>query len=176
MGAVLVIAGSMAMGIKLAGLMKGRIVALREIERIIGYLEGELRCKHSTLGEALYSVSLKSTDAYRSWLNQLVKAVDGQVVELKDKASYEDFYSIWCRSLDTLKAHTLLNTRDINQLRDVGKALGYLDIESQQMNLNMEKELIHNTVLELDKDIGARMKNAIVLSFLGGIMTVIVLL
>ncbi len=156
--------------------MKGRILALREIERIIGYLEGELRCKHSTLGEALYSVSRKSTAPYSTWLNQLGKAVDGQAIEFKDKASYEDFFTMWCKSLELLKVSTLLNTRDINQLCDVGKALGYLDIESQQMNLNMEKELIHSTVLELDKDIGARMKNAIVLSFLGGIMTVIALL
>lgn len=164
------------MGIKLAGLMKGRILALREIERIIGYLEGELRCKHSTLGEALYSVSQKCIEPYSVWLKQLGKAVDGQAVELKDKTLYEDFYTMWSKSLDILRARTLLNSRDISQLRDVGKALGYLDIESQQMNLNMERELIHSTVLELDKDIGARMKNAIVLSFLGGIMTVIALL
>ena len=164
------------MGIKLAGLMKGRILALREIERIIGYLEGELRYRHSTLGEALYSVSRKCATPYSAWLTQLGKAVDGQAEEFKDKTSYQDFYTIWCKSLDALRGSTLLNSRDINQLRDVGKALGYLDIESQQMNLNLEKELIHSTVLELDKDIGARMKNAIVLSFLGGIMTVIALL
>ena len=83
---------------------------------------------------------------------------------------------MWSKSLEILKVSTLLNTRDINLLRGVGKALGYLDIESQLMNLDMEKELIHNTVLELDKDIGVRMKNAIVLSFLGGILTVIALL
>lgn len=164
------------MGIKIAYMMKGRIVALREIERIIGYLEGELRYKQATLGEALYNVSRKCSEPYNTWLNQLEEAVDGQAVELKDRTSYQDFFTMWSKSLEILKVSTLLNTRDINLLRGVGKALGYLDIESQLMNLDMEKELIHNTVLELDKDIGARMKNAIVLSFLGGILTVIALL
>ncbi len=164
------------MGVKIAYMMKGRIVALREIERIIGYLEGELRYKQATLGEALYNVSRKCSEPYNTWLNQLEEAVDGQAVELKDRTSYQDFFTMWSKSLEILKVSTLLNTRDINLLRGVGKALGYLDIESQLMNLDMEKELIHNTVLELDKDIGARMKNAIVLSFLGGILTVIALL
>lgn len=164
------------MGIKIAYMMKGRIVALREIERIIGYLEGELRYKQATLGEALYNVSRKCSEPYNTWLNQLEEAVDGQAVELKDRTSYQDFFTMWSKSLEILKVSTLLNTRDINLLRGVGKALGYLDIESQLMNLDMEKELIHNTVLELDKDIGVRMKNAIVLSFLGGILTVIALL
>lgn len=172
----MVISGSLALGIRIALSMKGRIMALREMERILSYIDGELRCRHSMLGEALYNVSRKTKGPYSQWLSSLVKAVEEQSANNLDKEDFQDFYSMWCQSLDRLKEDTFLNAKDISQLYDVGKALGYLDIESQQMNLNLEREHVHNTILDLDKDVGARMKNAVILCFLGGIMTVIALL
>jgi len=171
---IFVVVGSLALGIKVAANMRGRLNALRDIERILSYLEGELRCRHSVLGEAFYNVAIKSREPYRRWLLELSEWVNPQENEYKEK--FEDFYSLWCNSLIQLKDNTFLNSKDIGQLYDVGKALGYLDIESQQMNLNLERELLHNSIRELDKDIGTRMKNVIVMCFLGGIMTVIALL
>ena len=88
---------------------------------------------------------------------------------------YKDFYTIWCKSLTILCENTQLSFQDITNLYDVGKALGYLDIESQQMNLALERERLHGTILELDKDLNSRMKNAVVMCFLGGLLTVIAL-
>ena len=167
--------GSLALGIRIALSMKGRVLALREMERILAYLEGELRCRHSMLAEALYNVSFKSPAPYSSWLFELMKTVEGQSKNV-DKDDFVDFYTMWCQSLDNLRLGTLLGAKDISLFYGVGKALGYLDIESQQMNLNLEREHIHSYVLELDKDISLRMKNAIILCFLGGLMTVIALL
>ncbi len=176
MGMVLVIVGSLALGIRIAGSMKGRVADLKEIDRILGYIEGELRCKHSMLAEALYNVSRKTKEPYSSWLFSLMSAVEGNGTVSHEAYGVDDFYSMWCKSLDELRPTSNLTSKDICQLYDVGKALGYLDIESQQMNLNLEREHIRETISELDKDIGARMKNAVVLCFLGGIMTVIALL
>lgn len=170
------VVGSLALGVRIATNMRGRLNSLRELERILGYIDGELRCRHSVLYEAMYNVSLKSGQPYRLWLGRLSKELEAQGSVNDEASKYKDFYTLWCESLTYLMEETLLNSKDISQLCDVGKALGYLDIESQQMNLNLERELIHKHILELDKDINARMKNAIVLCFLGGIMTVIALL
>ncbi len=176
MGVILVIAGSLALGVRIAWSMKSRVLALREMDRIIGYIEGELRCKHSMLAEALYNVSRKTKAPYSSWLFSLMSAVEGQGLLSSEDDGVADFYTMWCKSLEELRLSSCLTSKDINQLYDVGKALGYLDIESQQMNLMLERELIKKTISELDKDVGARMKNAVILCFLGGIMTVIALL
>lgn len=174
-------AGSLALGLRIATNMKGRVLALREIERILSYLEGELRYRHSMLSEALCNVAAKSGHPFRQWLYELSSGIEAQSIENQniesiDDGEFRDFYSMWVESLQLLRDKTLLSSQDIDSLLDVGKALGYLDIESQLMNLNLEMELIHKHILELDKDISSRMKNAIVMCFLGGIMTVIALL
>ena len=171
----MVVLGSLALGIRIAWSMKGRILALKEMERILAYLEGELRCRHSMLAEALYNVSLKSPEPYSSWLFELMRTVEGQREDM-DKGKFNDFYTMWYQSLEDLRHEALLAAKDISLFYDVGKALGYLDIESQQMNLNLEREHIHSYILELDKDVSLRMKNAVILCFLGGVMTVIALL
>ena len=150
-------------------------MALREIERILSYIEGELRCRRSVLTEALYNVSVRTPKPYNLWLLELIKIIDSQSNNV-DKDEFYEFYYMWTKSLDYLRANTLLSSKDISLLCGVGKALGYLDIESQQMNLSLEREHIHSYILDLDKDVNLRMKNAIILCFLGGVMTVIALL
>ena len=160
---IFVVVGSLALGIKVAANMRGRLNALRDIERILSYLEGELRCRHSVLGEAFYNVAIKSGEPYKRWLLELSEWVNPQENENEHKEKFEDFYSMWCNSLIDLRENTFLNSKDIGQLYDVGKALGYLDIESQQMNLNMEREILHNSIIQLDKDIGTRIMTVIAL-------------
>ena len=161
------------LGIKIATNMSGRIKDLRELEHILAYLDGELRYRHSLLGEALHNVAGKTREPFRRWLLMLCENLDTQSIAYTE---YSDFYSMWRNSMGYLRDNTYLTNQDIDKLLDTGKALGYLDIESQQMNLNLERELIHNFIASLDKDIGSRMKNAIILCFLGGIMVVIALL
>ncbi|MBQ8318548.1 MAG: stage III sporulation protein AB [Lachnospiraceae bacterium] len=170
--------GSLSLGIRIALNMKGRIRELQEIERILSFLEGELRVRHSTIDEALSRVADKSGQPFRDWLYGLVQDIraGSEQDSPLEYNSHIDLYNMWKKSLDNLHAVTCLSYKDLEQLQDVGKALGYLDIESQQMNLRRELEMVHAHVLSLDKDLGVRMKNAVVVCLLGGIMTVIALL
>lgn len=206
----MVVIGSLTLGLRIATNMRGRLSALRQVERILCYIEGELKVRQARLGEALTDVSLKTPNPYSYWLSQLADMLEscticaevqseeyayhmdnvlGDVSEYAAsddmKAShilkgntieYKDFYTLWCKSLTTLRDETQLSFKDITSLYDVGKALGYLDIESQQMNLALERERLHSVILELDKDLNSRMKNAVVMSFLCGLLTVIALL
>lgn len=178
MGVVLVIIGSLALGLRIAFNMRGRIRDLKEIERILGFLEGELRVRHSTMDEALENVASKSGQPFKLWLKELAENIrtSQNYVDYNCSNEHIDLHDMWNKSLDKLLGRTSLNFKDIEQLQDVGRALGYLDIESQQMNLKMEMELIHQHILTLDKDLSVRMKNAVVVCLLGGIMTVIALL
>ncbi len=178
----MVVIGSLALGLRIAMNMRGRLAALCQVERILCYIEGELKVRHARLGEALTDVSLKTPNPYSYWLSQLADMLESctTCAEVQSKVydntiEYKDFYTLWCRSLTTLRDETPLSFKDITSLYDVGKALGYLDIESQQMNLALERERLHSVIVELDKDLNSRMKNAVVMCFLGGLLSVIAL-
>lgn len=158
--------------------MRGRIRELREIERILSFLEGELRVRQSTIDEALSCVAGKSVEPFKAWLDELAKDIRASrdYGNPSECVEHTDLYAMWYKSLEKLRGDTFLSYKDLEQLQDVGKSLGYLDIESQQMNLRLEMELIHQHILALDKELGSRMKNAVVVCLLGGIMTVIALL
>jgi len=171
----MVVIGSLALGLRIAMNMRGRITALRQVERILCYIEGELTSRHARLGEALSNVSVKTSKPYSCWLSRLAQVLDNSTDCDGITAEAYDFYTLWCRSLIELRDNTQLSFGDITSLYDVGKALGYLDIESQQMNLRLERERLHAFILDLDKDLNSRMKNAVVMCFLGGLLTVIAL-
>ena len=55
----MILAGGILLGIWIAMSMKKRVDELKQIERIINYLEGEIRYKNSLLGEACIAASLR---------------------------------------------------------------------------------------------------------------------
>lgn len=159
----------MALGIKIALMMKKRVDQLREVERIVNYIEGEIRYKHSILKEACINASLKCGQPFSDWLNNL-----GDRLELSD--SGEGFAEIWFDSLNILYEKSLLSKRDINEIKSLGQTLGYLDIRSQEMGLKLEKENIHEQLVKSDRELTNRMKISVILGTLGGIFIVIMLL
>lgn len=163
------IAGSMALGIKIALMMKKRVEQLKEIERIINYIEGEIRYKHSILKEACINASTKCGQPFSDWLE-----IVGDRLELSD--SGEGFSEIWFESLNVLYEKSLLSKRDINEINSLGQTLGYLDIRSQEMGLKLEKENIHERLVQSDRELMNRMKISVILGTLSGIFIVIMLL
>lgn len=159
----------MSLGVGIAVMMKRRFEQLKEVERIINYIEGEIRYKHSILKEACINASEKCRQPFCDWLSNL-----GDRLEISDKG--ESFADIWSESLAMLYDSSLLNRKDINEINSLGQTLGYLDIRSQEMGLKLEKENIHNRLVQLDRELMNRMKISVILGTLGGIFIVIMLL
>ncbi len=157
--------------------MKGRINQLREIERIINYLEGEIRYKHSLLGEACLNVAAKCGQPFTHWLvslgNQLT---DNEEVNLSYDFAQKDFFQIWSKSLLILRKTSLLNSSDFEELENIGQALSQTDIQTKENSLMVEKNIIHQRIEALNSDVNNKMRSTIILFFLGGLMTVIVLI
>lgn len=165
---IFVIVGGISLGFIVAFSMKKRVDELRQLERIINYIEGELRYKNALLGEALMSASYRCGQPFDSWLRKLS-------VQLEEGTDLS-FYSLWENSLIELEPYSALKKEDIRELFAVGQALGYLDIKSQSTSLSLEKENIHSSITKLDKSLYNNMKVSIILGTLGGIFLVILLL
>ncbi len=167
------------LGVRLAFNMKKRIVQLREIERIINYLEGEIRYKNSLLGEACFNIALKCGQPFRAWLTYLGKDLSEHKEEVDSfKVDFEqdDFGRIWTDSLKILKENSGLNSSDLQELDNLGQALSQTDIQTKERSLMLEKDIIHGRIENLSVDLNSRMRSTIILFFLGGLMTVIVLI
>lgn len=69
-----------------------------------------------------------------------------------------------------------MTKEDVKELYLVGQTLGYPDIKSMEMGLELQKENIHNKIQALDGVLANNMKVSVILGTLGGILLVVILI
>lgn len=197
-GAVCVIVSGAMLGVKIAILMKKRVSELREMERTVHILEGEIRYHHAVLGEACKNAALRCGQPFSDWLKELYRSL---AQENEERAVREWDWSgdageevsaetgwhegdrmgdnltcIWERSLEALYPMSHLTRRDMEHLRALGRCIGYLDIEAQESGFKLECENIHTCMLRAEGELANKMKLSVILATLCGILIVIMLL
>lgn len=165
----MVVFGCLLLGTYIGMLYKKRLEELRELERIINFIKGEIKYKHSILCEAFFNASQRCKSPFDLWLLDLNE-------KLKSNNKEQDFSVIWEESLSYLKNSACLKAIDYKELIAVGQALANQDIVSQERALSYEQEIIHSRVSELDKGISDKIRISVVLSTLGGVLIVVMLL
>ncbi|MBE5944903.1 MAG: hypothetical protein E7258_08295 [Lachnospiraceae bacterium] len=163
----MIIVGGMSLGVMVALSMKKRVEELRQLERILNYIQGELSYKNSILKEAFYEASFRTKPPFDKWLIA--------IKELIEESEDMTFFEIWEKSLIVLRGESHLKREDISELMNIGQTLGYLDVSAQQMGLALEKDNLHSNIVRLDKGLLNNMKVAVILGILGGIFLVVVL-
>lgn len=197
----MIVSGAM-LGVKIAILMKKRVSELREMERTVHILEGEIRYHHAVLGEACKNAAPRCGQPFSDWLKELhqslVREDEENVVrawdwsgdaeeEVSEKMRAEadvhggdrmgdNLTCIWERSLETLYPISHLTRRDMEHLRALGRCIGYLDIEAQEGGFKLECENIHACMLRAEGELANKMKLSVILTTLCGILIVIMLL
>lgn len=163
-GGILVFLGSVSVGCYIAYMMKMRIKQLKELKRIINNLEGEIYYKHSILKEACNNASLRCIYPFNTWLEDLCCRLDSY--------SEESFGKLWKDSLYKLYENSFLKKDDIEMFCSIGQSIGYLDIETQKNNLELEKKSIDGVIFDLEKCLSNKMK----IAYVGGILCGILIL
>lgn len=162
--------GSTAIGIAIAYTMKRRMEELREFERVIGYVLGEIRCNHSLLYEAFDNVSKRTKGVYQSWLIYLSDCLK------KENAGTNEFAMLWDNSLEYLRGISHIKESDLLIMKPFGLALGYLDVVAQEDSVMLESDIFHKEVGKKEDEIKKQMKLAMYIGALGGIFVVILLI
>ncbi len=161
--------GCFCLGVYFGKKYKQRLDELRELERILNFIQGEIRYKHSILSDAFFNVSERCREPFKGWLFLLSE-------ELTKKGNDESFFSLWESSIDYLKNNSALKEADYKELLAIGQAFSNTDIESQDKSVSYEREIIHSKVADLDKGMADKIKTAIVFGGLTGILIVVILL
>lgn len=163
----MVVCGSTALGILCAYNARTRLKQLRELERIIGYLSGEIRYRREVLGVACKHVSARCSTVYADWLLEVAASTENE-----NNTALQD---IWECAKDKLYASSCLSKRDMDYINNLGQTLGYLDVQAQERGLSLLQQEIHETVQSLEHEVQNRERIAVILGIIGGLLLVIVL-
>ncbi len=170
-GCIMVLGGSIILGLKMSVKMSKRICELRELERILGMLEGELRFRKNPMAQCFNNISGRCMDAFGRWLSYMSKLLSG---------GCDSFMEVWREGMEMLKvmrydARISLTVEDIEELEYIGQALLENHTDSQLNALLLEKTALKNKITGLANELQDRKKVTISLCSLGGIMLVILL-
>lgn len=157
------------LGFCIANNMRLRVKQLKELERIILFLEGEIRVRHAILGEAFLFASKKCGQPFNEWLMFLSDS-------LSDVNCVSDFNTIWNGSLAILRDKSKLNKSDLSIVENIGQTLGYLDIRAMEQGLLLERENIKDVVKTSLCELPNRVRISIILGILGGVLVILILI
>jgi stage III sporulation protein AB len=166
----MVMGGCMLLGIRLGGNMRRRICELREVERIMGMLEGEMRYRKNPLAESFRNISSRCGGIYGRWLLYIAELIQGNTCD--------GFMHVWNQGLGWLSmqgSESCIRPEDIDGLRFMGQALSEGDIETQINALMLEKTVLHNRITELSSELKNKRRVVLSLCGLGGVLVVICL-
>lgn len=163
----MVMGGSLFFGVSFAIRMYKRRDNLKALERILIYLESEIRYRHSIISEAVLNAAAKTDEPFKAWLSYL-----GEKLNENENAGFLD---IWTDSLSMLLSGTCLLEDDIEELVHIGQTLGYLDIEAHKIGLRLEIDNFHEKINEYNAGLKDKMKVSVISCAVIGILVVIVL-
>ena len=151
-GAVLVIFSCSALGYSKSIHMTRRLQQLREIEKMVFLILGEITYRREALPEALGTV------AYR-----LPEPLAG-------------FQEIFREKAKTYLSGTALCPKDLEEFLQLGAYLGYLDITMQKNTITLYLEQLKREMENLQREMPAKQKLYRSMGTLGGIFLAIMLL
>lgn len=127
-GSVILLISTTAIGFFKAKELKKRVFCLMELRRTMIMLQGELRFHRAALSEAFENVSKRVEEPFSVFLLEASKRIE--------KRQFGDFGCIWGEMKEELMTCTSLKNEDKYLLEQLGRGLGYLDLEMQTESLN----------------------------------------
>lgn len=167
-GAILVIASSGGIGLYFSIILKERISDLKELNKIIVILRGEIRYASTPLPEAVGGLAYRTNGEYRRFLLA--------VAEELDKLEGKSFSEIWNSCVEKELVDTSLNKKDRLLLTRLGENLGYLDKEMQLNTIDLYITQIQGELDDAVDTVKEKVRLYNMLGVMAGIFITIVLI
>ena len=160
-GAVLVIFFCSALGYSKSIHMTRRLQQLREIEKMVFLILGEITYRREALPEALGTVAYRLPEPLAGFLKEVSEAA-GQ---------YQGacFQEIFREKAKTYLSGTALCPKDLEEFLQLGAYLGYLDITMQKNTITLYLEQLKREMENLQREMPAKQKLYRSMGALGGI-------
>lgn len=167
-GAALVILSTGGMGVYFSLILKERINDLKELNKIILILRGEIRYASNPLPEAVSNLASRSEGEFRRFLLA--------VADKLDKLEGRTFNEIWRECVEKELVDTSLNKKDKMLLTRLGENLGYLDKEMQLNTIDLYITQVQGELDDAVDSVKEKVRLYNMLGVMAGIFITIVLI
>ena len=166
-GCVLVTISCSALGVCKARQWKEHRNMLEQLRKMIYLLRGEILYAHSPLDEALERAGGKSDGPIAAWFQSVA-------VRLRRQEG-DRFFQIWQEELDKQQKKLLLSQRELQELKEFGEHLGYLDVGMQERTIALYLEQLDMAIGFYREHEQERSRMCTSLGIMGGLFLSVIL-
>ena len=166
LGAFLIVAASLAMGLAYVNGEKRRLRALRSAEQLLKAITGELETRLSPL-PALFSRLPGRCDGAAA---AFASAMNARL----DRLGERQFRDLWAESVEI--AFPMLSREERELLCTLGQSLGRYELERQLAELSLTLDLLAEAIARRSAALPEKKRLGLGLAWAGGALLVIVLL
>lgn len=167
-GSALILCACMGYAGGLLGQIGRRRDILKACLELTELLSGEIRYERIPMAEALYKIRDK-LDGELS--NVLTAIADG--LETGDYTTMEE---LWGQSFDAAQGKLFLTGEELKEVKDIGKNLGFLDLDVQIGHLSGCRERLLRRFNQVQKELEEKRKLYRSLGLAAGIFAILILL
>ncbi|HIX29171.1 MAG TPA: stage III sporulation protein AB [Candidatus Blautia stercoravium] len=167
-GTVLVVFSCSALGYSKSIHMTRRLQQLREIEKMVFLILGEITYRREALPEVLCTVAYRMPEPLSGFLKEVSEAAG-----LYQGACFQEIFR---EKAKTYLSGTALCQKDLEEFLQLGEYLGYLDITMQKNTIALYLEQLKREMENLQREMPAKQKLYRSMGTLGGIFLAIMLL
>lgn len=167
-GAICVVSGCIGTGLSVSSSYSRRYKQLEMLRQMMMLLKGEIRYARSELPEAFRNVSMRLASPFSELLLSLseeMKAMTGQ-----------PFHILWEKNIDKELAGTCLSRADKEELKKLGRQLGFLDQTMQLAAIDLYMEGLNAGIISYGQTVHQKQKVSLSLGILSGFFLAVLLI
>lgn len=165
-GAAAVVLACTALGFRVSRELSCRVKSLRELERLMLMLSGEIQYAKTPLNEAMCELSRRAQGAFGPFFGEAAASMEQREKGIAD--IFRENAQLYLRESGLLK-------KDIEQLERLGGRLGYLDREMQVQTILLYRRELEQERTEAEEDYRQKGRVYRCLGFLGGCFLILLL-
>lgn len=168
LGIVLIVFSCTAMGWNQSMAIEKRLRELREIEKLVHLMLGEITYRKEALPEVLFHTSKRAAPPFDVFLRE--------VAEQASLYQGECFSGIFRNKAEECLKNSNLTAKELEEFIQLGGYLGWLDIDMQKNTMTLYLEQVKADILKLSGEIPAKQKMCKSMGVMAGIFLAIILL
>lgn len=168
LGVCLVVLSCTALGFERSLKLSRRLSGLRELQRMVLLIKGEISYRKEALPGALIRAAGRLAPPFSDFLRNVAKRADAYDGIL--------FADIFMQEAETAFRDSALTKEDKEELRQLGQYLGYLDISQQENAMALFQQELERKIQAVQAEIPVKKRLYQSLGVLGGIFLAITLI
>lgn len=166
-GMILILLSGTGIGFKSSDNLIKQNQQLKKLRSMLVILRGEIKYNNSIMSQAFRNVSSRVEEPFAKFLIYMADNLD--------KYEGKTVSEIWDKGVTEILGKTLLSKKHLEKLRDLGKTLGFLDMEMQLSSIDiltgeLSKDIEENTIKMKDN---CKLYRA--LGIMGGVLVVLII-